>query len=58
MNRSSLKSHLVEDPVTYDFALHLRTRDDTHDFGVVLGRPLDTFFWALTTSWSRFLGYL
>ena len=24
-----------------------------HDFGSVLGRPLDTFFWALTTSWSR-----
>ena len=27
-----------------------------HDFGGVLGRPLDTFFWALTMSWSRPLG--
>ena len=26
-----------------------------HDFGSVLGRPLDTFFWALTLSWSRLL---
>ena len=24
-----------------------------HDFGDVLGRSLDTFFWALTISWSR-----
>ena len=26
-----------------------------HDFGGVLGRPLDTFFWALTISWSQLL---
>ena len=26
-----------------------------HDFGSVLGRPLDAFFWALTISWSRLL---
>jgi hypothetical protein len=27
-----------------------------HDFfGGVLGQPLDTFFWALTISWSRLL---
>ena len=26
-----------------------------HDFGGVLGRPWDTFFWTLTTSWSRLL---
>jgi hypothetical protein len=26
-----------------------------HDFGDVLGRSLDTFFWALTNSWSRLL---
>ena len=26
-----------------------------HDFGGVLGWPLDTFFWALTVSWSRLL---
>jgi hypothetical protein len=26
-----------------------------HDLGGVLGEPLDTFFWALTISWSRLL---
>ena len=26
-----------------------------HDIGGALGRPLDTFFWALTISWSRLL---
>jgi hypothetical protein len=26
-----------------------------HDFGGVLGRPLDTFFWAITISWSQLL---
>jgi hypothetical protein len=26
-----------------------------HNFGGVLGRPLDTFFWALTISWSQLL---
>ena len=26
-----------------------------YDFGGVLGRPSDTFFWALTISWSRLL---
>jgi hypothetical protein len=26
-----------------------------HDFGGVVGRPLDTFFWALTVSWSLLL---
>ena len=26
-----------------------------HDFRGVLGWPLDTFFWALTNSWSRLL---
>ena len=26
-----------------------------HDFGGVLGWPLDTFFWALKISWSRLL---
>ena len=29
-----------------------------HDFGGVLGRPLDTFFWALTISWSRLLAHV
>ena len=26
-----------------------------HDLGGVVGQPLDTFFWALTFSWSRLL---
>ena len=26
-----------------------------HDFGGVLGRPLDTFIWAQTILWSRLL---
>ena len=26
-----------------------------HDFGGVLGWSLDTFFWALTISWSQLL---
>ena len=29
-----------------------------HDFGGGLGRPLDTFFWALTISWSRPLAHV
>jgi hypothetical protein len=26
-----------------------------HDFEGAMGRPLDTFFWALTISWSWLL---
>ena len=26
-----------------------------HDIGGLLGRPSDTFFWALTISWSRMI---
>ena len=44
MNRNLLKLHLVEGPITYDFTLH----DHTTWFWRCLGRPLDTFFWALT----------
>ena len=55
MNRDSLKQHLVEGLVTYDFTLHLGFVTTLHDFGGVLGRPLNTFFWALTISWSRLL---
>ena len=51
----SLKLHLVEGLVTYDFTLNLRTVTTLHDFGGVLERPLDTFFRALTISWSRLL---
>ena len=29
-----------------------------HDFGGVLGRPLDTFFWALMISWSWLLAHV
>ena len=29
-----------------------------HDFGGVLGRPWDTFFWALAISWSRLLAHV
>jgi hypothetical protein len=29
-----------------------------HDFEGVLGRPLDTFFWALTISWSQLLAHV
>ena len=42
--RSHMTSHYTWGPVT-----------TLHDFGGVLGRPLDTFFGALTISWSRLL---
>ena len=29
-----------------------------HDLGSVLGRPLDTLFWAPTISWSRLLAHV
>ena len=29
-----------------------------HDFGGVVGRPLDTFIWALTISWSWLLAHV
>jgi hypothetical protein len=37
MNRDSLKRHLVEGPVTYDFALHSRIVTALHDVGGGLG---------------------
>ena len=56
VNRNSLKWHLVEGPVTYDFTLHSRARDQHYMIvEVCLGRPSDTFFWDLTISWSRLL---
>ena len=42
--RSHMTSHYTWGPVT-----------TLHDFGGVLGWPLDTFFWALAISWSRLL---
>ena len=47
MNRKSLKWHLVEVLVTYDFPLHLGGGGHVttvHDFGSVLGWPLNTSF--------------
>jgi hypothetical protein len=43
MNKNSLKQHLVENPVTYDFTLH--------DGWRCVGDSL----WALAISWSRLL---
>ena len=34
---------------------HYATTTTIHDFGSALGWPLDTFFWALTISWSWLL---
>ena len=55
MNRHSLRQNLVEGPVTYGFTLYLRSLTTLHDFGGASGHPLDTFFRALTISWSRLL---
>ena len=41
MNRNSLKWHLVEGPITYDFTLHSRVCD--HTTYMILEVPLDTF---------------
>ena len=45
--QSHMASHYTRDSVS--------TLDD---FGGVLGRPLDTFFWAFTISWSRLLAHV
>ena len=50
MNTNSLKYHLVEGSVSYG-----GSKTTLQDFGGVLGRPLDTFFWTLTISWSWLL---
>ena len=42
--RSHMASHYIWGSVT-----------TLHDCGGMLGRPLDTFLWALTISWSRLL---
>ena len=47
MNKNSSKYHFT--------IVHLRIRDHTTWFGGVLGRPSDTFLWALPISWSRLL---
>jgi hypothetical protein len=45
----------LKNQVTYGFTIHLRIRDHTTWFEGVLGQPLNTFFWALTISWSQLL---
>ena len=47
-------------PITYAFALHLRVRNHTTWWfrRCVLGRPSDTFFRALTISWSWLLTHV
>jgi hypothetical protein len=59
MNRNSLnsiwlraRSHMISQ-CTCGFVIRLHD-----DCGGVLGRPLDTFFWALTISWSRLLAHV
>ena len=44
MNKKLLKEHLVLCPVTYEFTLLLGPVTTLHDFGGVLGRPLETFW--------------
>jgi hypothetical protein len=56
MNRISLKLQLVEGLVTRGSHYIRGFVTTLHDFGGVLGRALDTFCWALTSSWSRLLG--
>ena len=55
MNESTLKYRLVRalSHMTSQYTRGLVTT--LHDLGDVLGRPWDTFFWALTMSWSRLL---
>ena len=55
INRNTLKLHFVEDPITYDFTLHLRARDHTT---WCLEATFRHFFWALTISWSRLLAHV
>jgi hypothetical protein len=57
MDRNSWKKHLVENPVTYGFTLHLRVRDHTTWFWRYVGDDglWTLLFWAPTISWSRLL---
>ena len=43
MNRNSLKHHLVESPITYDFSLHLKVRDHTTQFWTCIGTTFGRF---------------
>ena len=55
MNIKSLKERMVG--VRSHITLHYTGDHVTtlHNFGGVLGRPFDTFIWALTIQWSRLL---
>ena len=48
MNRNSLKWHLVEGPVTYDFTLHLRVCDHTTWFWRCVGMAFGHFYFGLS----------
>jgi hypothetical protein len=54
VNRNSLKHHLVEGPVTYDFTLHLRVRD--HKYYMILEVRWDNL-WTLSFVLSQFHGH-
>ena len=43
ISRNSLKQHLVEGPITYDFTLHSRVRDHTTWFWRCVGTALEHF---------------
>ena len=55
MNRNPLKEHLVEGRSHMTSHYTRGSVTTVHDFGGGLGRPLDTFIWALTISWSQLL---
>jgi hypothetical protein len=55
MNRNSLKWHLVERPVTYDFTLHLRVRDHTTWVWRCRGTAFGHFLWGTHNSMVTFL---
>ena len=55
MNRNSSNSILVRARSHVTSHYTWESVSTLHDFGGVSGRPLDTFFWALTISWSRLL---
>ena len=50
MNRSSLKQHLAEDSITYDFTLHLRVMSPHYMILEVSRNNLWRFLLALTIS--------
>jgi hypothetical protein len=58
MNRNSLKWHLIEGPVTYDFPWHLRARAHITWFRKCLRTTCGHFSWGLTILWSRLLAYV